>query len=89
MEVRTTVRKFFHDMTAHHISSDTRIRVIIDDPQFRPEAGSDDTLSLPLFTPTDQRQRLNKLTFEYGLQASDELIAIIEAFHLNTDLLDI
>ncbi len=54
MEVRTTVRKFFHDMTAHHISSDTRIRVIIDDPQFRRESRRDDTLSLPSVTSTDQ-----------------------------------
>ena len=54
MEVRTTVQNFVHDMTAHHISSDTRIRVIIDDPQFRRESRRDDTLSLPSVTSTDQ-----------------------------------
>ncbi len=79
MEVRTTVQNFVHDMTAHHISSDTRIRVIIDDPQFRRESRRDDTLSLPSITPTDQRQLLNDFPVEYDPQASDELIASYRA----------
>lgn len=89
MEVQTTVRNFVSDMTAYHISSDTRIRVIIDEPPFRRESARTETFSVPSLTPTDQRQRLNDLPREYDPDASDELIAIIEASHLNTDVLEL
>ncbi len=90
MEVRTTVRNFADEMTAHHISFDTRIRVIIDDPQIRRESvPPHSSPGTPSMTPYEQRQRLNTLPHEYDPQASDELIAIIEISHLNTDLLEL
>jgi len=89
MEVRTTVRNFVNAMTAHHIASNTRIRVIIDEPQFRHEPISLEILPLPIITQTEQRDRLNGLPHNYDPLASDELIAIIEASHTNTDLLEL
>ena len=89
MEVRTTVRNFVNEMTAHHISSDTRIRVIIDEPQIRREPVSSEIFSIPSITRTEQRQRLNCLPHDYDPHASDELIAVIEASHTNTDILEV
>lgn len=89
MEVRTTVRNFANEMTAHHISFDTRIRVIIDDSQIRREPEPYKMSSVPSITPTAQRQRLNCLPHEYDPDASEELIAVIEAAHLNTDQIEL
>ena len=86
MELRTTVQNFVTEITAHHISSDTWIRVIIDEPQIRRESVSAEILAIPSITRTEQRQRLNGLPHDYDPHASDELIAIIDASHLNTDV---
>lgn len=86
MEGRTTVRNFVNEMNAHQISFDTRIRVIIEEPQIRREPVSANIFSIPMITRTEQRQRLNGLPHEYDPHASDELIAIIETSHTNTDI---
>ena len=85
MELRTTVRNFVTDITAYHLSSDTWIRVIIE-PHIRREPVPAEILAVPPITRTEQRQRLNDLPHDYDPRASDELIAIIEASHLNTDV---
>jgi len=86
MEVRTTVRNFANEMTIHHIPFDARIRVIIEDSQMRRESAPHDRVpDLPAVTPNEQRQRLNMLPREHDAQASEELLAIIEASHVNTD----
>lgn len=89
MEVRTMVRDFVNEMTVHHISSDTWVRVIIDEPPSRREPASAEIMSVPFITCTEQRQRLNRLPHEYDPHASDELITIIEASHTNTDTLEL
>lgn len=88
MELQTTVRNFVHAITYYHIASDTRIRVIIDEPQIRREPASSDIFSVLCMTPTEQRQHLNRLPHDYDPHASDELVALIEASHTNTDLIE-
>ena len=64
-EVRTTVRNFVNEMTAHHIPFDARIRVIIDEPQILREPMEYEISSVPPITLADQRQRLNRLPHDY------------------------
>ena len=85
MELRTTVRNFIHDMTTYRISSDTRIRVIIDEPQNRREPIMSDMLPVPAISSREQRQRLDILPQGYEPHESDEFIALIEASHTNTE----
>ena len=85
MELRTTVRNFIHDMTTYRISSDTRIRVIIDEPQSRREPIISDRLPVPAISSREQRQRLDTLPQGYEPHESDEFIALIESSHTNTE----
>jgi len=78
MELRTTVRNFVNEMTYHHISFDTHIRVIIDEALIPREHVPYEMFSLPSITPTEQRQRLNCLPYDYDPQASDELITLLD-----------
>ena len=89
MEVRTTVRNFVNEMTAHHIPFDARIRVIIDEPQIPREPMEYEISSVPPITFADQQQRLNRLPHDYDPLASDELIAVIEASLMNTDPIEL
>ena len=88
MELRTTVRNFARDILYHHISSNTRIRVIIDEPQALSETVPNEKISVPHITPTEQRRRLNGLPQGYDPHASDELISLIESSHVNTEMSD-
>lgn len=89
MELQTTVRNFVNVIAAHHIASDMRIRVIIEDPQQWRESIAWESFSVPSITRAEQQQSLNSLPRDYDPFASDELITIIEMSHTNTELLEI
>lgn len=90
MEVQTTVRNFAHDMTAYRISPDTRIRVVIDETHLcSPHSASPEPIIIPSLTPLEQRQLLNNLPHSYDPEASEELIAIIDSSHMNTEQIEI
>ena len=89
MELRTTVRDFLKDATYHHIAPETPIRVIIDEPKTKTEAPPYEHIIFPKMTLDEQKRRLNLIQGAYDPDASTELIAIIEASHVNADALEL
>ena len=86
MELVTTVREFTHEITVRHLAPDTHIRVIIDEPASPTHTAISPKTWLPRVTTQEQAERLNRLPHEANPSASTELVQIIEASHVNTEL---
>ncbi len=78
MEIVTRVRDFSEKMQYHSISSDTYIRVIIDDLWQNAKG------ALPQISHKRQKEMLNCMPTEYEPSASKELIEIISNSRINT-----
>lgn len=85
MELITTVRDFFKEVTNRHLAPETHIRVIIDEPEITSTENGKDEAILPIMTPEEQVRLLNLLPNDYDPDASEELIRIIGTSHTNTD----
>lgn len=89
MELITTVRDFVEEMKHRHISLETHIRVIIDEPKTTTTPMMKDDCIAPIMTQEEQIRLLNLLPNDYDPEASEELIYIIETSHTNNDILDL
>lgn len=89
MELITTVRDFFKEVTYRHLAPETPIRVIIDEPEITSTEDAKDESILPIMTSEEQVRLLNLLPNDYDSDASEELIHIIEASHTNTDTIEL
>ena len=88
MELRTTV-KDFAEKIRNFLPPDIYIRVIIDNYDNKKIADIVRENILTTITHEEQRRLLNLMPDEYQPEGSEEIIKIIEASHLNTDIVNL
>ncbi len=85
----TTVRDYAREALYRRLAPHTYIRVIIDEPDGPVNHHVDEDARFPRITPEEQMRLLNLLPRIDDQHASEELIHLIEASHINTETMEL